>query len=243
MTYLGSLIARAGGVTTPLRPLLPARFEPSSPAEVVVERAQPAPAEARPAPAAVAPAPAVVPAAAAPTPSLRRERPHAASRAVPEVGVAPARRSSRSRDASTGSDTTRPVEARAGDGVDALPTAPRPRADAPARTDVASRHDDPWPAEPRPATAAAAPAATPATPAPPVPATIVVAPPGPALRPADAGSHVPRRGRDERDAAPTVRVSIGRVELRTPPVPRSVATAAQRQPRLSLDDYLRERSR
>jgi hypothetical protein len=62
------------------------------------------------------------------------------------------------------------------------------------------------------------------------------------LRPVDVQAALART-RDTRDAAPSVHVSIGRVEVRaSAPAPTRPATPAW-APRLSLDDYLRERSR
>ena len=65
----------------------------------------------------------------------------------------------------------------------------------------------------------------------------------PAPLPADEPALRESRESREREQRASIHVSIGRVDVRTPPPAATRPASAPWRPRLSLDDYLRERSR
>jgi hypothetical protein len=67
-----------------------------------------------------------------------------------------------------------------------------------------------------------------------------VAAPQARLEPSPLGRDVPRSAAPTSEPAPTVRVTIGRIEVRAAP-PTPVVATARRGPALSLKDYLVER--
>ncbi len=255
MTYLGSLLARtrpadAGpgeGAPAALRPVLPGRFEPDAPIEVTTTVEASGPVVS-------------VPSATYRVGSneARRERVLEPRRRLTAVGPVPraAARSDADRPAPAPVSRTAPEPDRSmpGHEVVAAPVIDEhpQRAEAPASAAAPRTGVDANVAR-RPVGERPAPARTDAPRAAPDPLETVAVPPtatpGAVV---DAGRLRPAAGPPElpaiavparRDAPPGIRVSIGRVELRAPAAPPTRPAAPQWSPRLSLDDYLRERSR
>jgi hypothetical protein len=241
VSYLGALLAQARGGPPPLHPVLPARFEPDGPTELAtevegpVERATQQDAVAPP----VRPVPkvsTVPPRVNAPQQSGRPGIPAPVARNVSTVppgsrvilDPVPVTTQDDSPGVPQPHSPVRRVDP--SPAVDRRPT-PSPKA--------------PSPIEPKPLIAAATrdPDQPPRSPEAPVVLQPLLRPsvvPAP-LRPAPSGPNLPIHVR--RDEPTTVRVSIGRVEVRSPPAPAPRPAPVPWRPRLSLDDYLRERSR
>jgi hypothetical protein len=239
MSYLGALLAQARGDAPSLLPVLPARFEPDIPMEFDAEieaptvsagpvasappsigAATPASRSSPPVPLVDATTSVVVPR----SPNVPAGTEQSPSTPIPPdltaVSADPVRRTAtRNR---TDVHSERPREMTSDSTRTRTRVARRPVADQPVRS-----------VRPEPPAIGSEPAAQPPT----VRSIVAL---GPAVVvPTEATVREPTR-RDER---PGIRVSIGRVDLRMPPAPVVRPPAAPWRPHLSLDDYLRERSR
>jgi hypothetical protein len=244
--YFLALMRREEGIATGIRPLLPARFAAPGANEITA----PPDDEVR---SALAPAPALASETAVPGPV------HPRAERAPAPDPPPGR----------------PAEPVASGALQpALPRAPGPADAARARSDPDSRAREPLEAIPSPpvgresrtparvdrpdhaeasqSLVAARLTEGPSPEARPAPRTeesarvLDPAPPAPRREPRLPGPvGDPPARRREPEPAPTVRVTIGRVEVRPPALPSSPTPAPVRvwSPELSLADYLRERSR
>jgi hypothetical protein len=64
----------------------------------------------------------------------------------------------------------------------------------------------------------------------------------PQVRPLAVPTPAPRRQELQREAAPAIQVTIGRVEVHAVPAETSARPARPASPALSLEDYLRQRN-
>ncbi|HEU5330776.1 MAG TPA: hypothetical protein VFU78_21970, partial [Thermomicrobiales bacterium] len=64
----------------------------------------------------------------------------------------------------------------------------------------------------------------------------------PQVRPLTVPTPAPRPSEPQREAAPSIQVTIGRVEVRAVPAETPARAARPAPPTLSLEDYLRQRN-
>lgn len=252
MTYLGALLAQARQAdvapdrpaSTALRPVLPARFEPVAPLEVTTTVEAIGPVGALPTPTSTGwPEVGRQPAADS-EPALPAEAPAVASdvrsRPTDQSPMPAARRSpAPEREAVQPATVTPHVDAadQFASPVRAIPADAPPREVATHRTPLRERSDRP------PTSRSSAPDSRDLAAVRPAPDNSAVRDAGP-LRPAPTSDDAPVVALPgPRDAPPGIRVSIGRVEVRAPAAPPTPPAGPRWSPRLSLDDYLRERSR